>query len=108
MKDKDRSINDIDSKSVNYLYFSACNTANSDFKVNIAQAFYDKNPNARTVVGWDGGVAFIFEGWKGLKTINQDFSSKNQRTFENIKDKSNNPNREPGMRTFNHYYWNQG
>ena len=105
MTEKDRSINDIESKSIRYLYFSACNTANSDFKVNIAQAFYDKNPNVRTVAGWDGGVVFIFK-WKRLFTVNKDFSTASQETFEELRKYGD--NRKPGLRVFNHYYWAQG
>lgn len=50
-------------------------------------AFYNKNPNARTVIGWDGGVAFIFKKWKGLVTVNKDYPSSHQPTFKAIRKK---------------------
>ena len=89
-----RSINDIESKSIRYLYFSACNTANSDFKVNtVVQAFYDKNPNVRTVAGWDGGVVFYFQMETSF-TVNKDFSTVYQHTFDTLRKAGD--NRKPG------------
>ena len=53
------NMSDIYSKNITEIYFSACNSANPDLKTNIAQAFYDKNPETQKVSGWDGGVAFV-------------------------------------------------
>lgn len=45
-------------KNIDFMYFSACNTANPDV-VNIAEAFFNYNPQINIVGGWDGGVAFV-------------------------------------------------
>ena len=60
MGPNDRSISDLRSHSMDSLYFSACNTANLDFNINIVTAFYDHNPGIAAVTGWDGGVGFTF------------------------------------------------
>ncbi len=96
------------SKNVGSIYFSACNTANLDFKKNIAEAFYDKNTSARSVSGWDGGVTFrfhqrgpksIFSGNFKFKAVNKDVPSASQRTFKNFMDKTGNT-RDPGLIEF--------
>ena len=100
-----RSIDNIYSKNVNSIYFSACNTANPDFNTNIMDAFFDKNTSAKSVTGWDGGVTFRFHQ-RGLRsilsgnfqwTVNKDVPSDNQDTFNFFKDP--NDKRKEGPRT---------
>lgn len=54
----DIAIPNLARKTLDYLYFSACNSANPDVK-NVAQAF-EKVTNANTIIGWDGGTIFNF------------------------------------------------
>ena len=93
-----KSIDNIQSKNVNSIYFSACNTANPDFKSNIVDAFFNKNASAKSVTGWDGGVYFVRESKRALRhfnyLINEDFPSVDQRTFN--KWKAADDDRKPG------------
>lgn len=97
-----KSIDNIQSKNVNSIYFSACNTANADFNSNIADAFFSKNTSAKSVTGWDGGVTFRFHqmGWRSFKNrdlrlnVNEDFPSADQDTF--VKWKAADDDRKPG------------
>lgn len=73
MGSNDRSVDNLKTMSANKLYFSACNTANKDFKTNIAKAFYEKN-NISQVTGWDGGVTFIFKSKNPFFKVNRDYS----------------------------------
>lgn len=102
-----KSIDDVNSKNVNSIYFSACNTANPDFNSNIMTAFYNKNTSAKSVTGWDGGVTFRFHQ-RGLRsflsgnfqwTVNKDFSvaREEQHTFDTFMNITGNI-REPGKR----------
>jgi len=84
MRSEDRSIDDLNPKTMTQLYFSACNTANQDFKTNIVQAFYDKNPNISSVAGWDGGVAFVFSSRNPFTRTKIDYPSKRQPTFDTL------------------------
>lgn len=52
-------ISNLKTKTIDYLYFSACNSANPDVK-NVAQAF-EKVTNANTIIGWDGGTIFNYD-----------------------------------------------
>lgn len=97
----DFTINDINQKNVNSIYFSACNTANLDFNTNIANAFFKKN-NTQKVSGWDGGVSYTFKSYRALLslefwnfTVNRDDPSVNQKTFNKFKEISGN-DRKPG------------
>ncbi len=105
----DYTIDDVQSKNVGCIYFSACNTANQDFTANIAEAFYNKNPQAQTVSGWDGGVTFRFHQ-RGLRSIfsgnfkwtaNKDFAMdmNDQTTFKTFMDRTGNT-RNPGLVTY--------
>ena len=94
-----KSIDNIQSKNVNSIYFSACNTANPDFNSNIADAFFNKNTAAKSVTGWDGGVYFVSISRKAFFKfssfiINKDFPSKDQDTFNMWK--SGEDDRKPG------------
>ncbi len=95
----DFTIDDINQKNVNSIYFSACNTANLDFNTNIANAFFKKN-NTQKVTGWDGGVSFTFNSIRSLLTsfnykVNKDGPSVNQKTFNKFKEKYGSDH-EPG------------
>lgn len=95
----DFTIDNINQKNVNSIYFSACNTANLDFNTNIANAFFKKN-NTQKVTGWDGGVSFTFNSIRSLLTsfnykVNKDGPSVNQKTFNKFKEKYGSDH-EPG------------
>jgi len=105
--ENNRSIDDISAKSMDLLYFSACNTANPDFKSNIAQAFYDKNPYINTVTGWDGGVGFVFESRNPFFKTKQDYPTPdgNNGTFDTFRERGQNPNRKrQGKVEMRNYY----
>ena len=74
---------------------------------NIAEAFYNKNPQAQTVSGWDGGVSFRFRqiGWRSIFSgnfswkVNKDFPSSSQTTFNTFIEQTGNT-RSPGLVTY--------
>lgn len=108
MSKNDRSIDDIKKqKSIKYLYFSACNTANIDIADNIISAFYKKNPNVRNVTGWDGGLAFVFKSSNPFFKENQDYptADDNQFTFYTFRANGAYKNRKPGKRSLIHQYY---
>ena len=105
---KDKSIDDIKPKNISYLYFSACNTANYDFNVNIVQAFYHKNPFAKTVAGWDGGVGFVFNSFFELIETNKDMptSDESNPTWKLFAKAKGHPNRpRHGYMALYHQYF---
>ena len=96
------SVTDLKKKSMDSLYFGACNTANKDFKVNIATGFFNYMTGIKNVTGWDGGVVYVetdrvgaiplpwFRGWTGKKvTVNEYRSSPSQDTFNKLTKKFN-------------------
>jgi len=104
-------VSTLQTKEMDALYFSACNTANQDFDLNIATAFYDHNPGIKSVSGWDGGVVFVFtdrsnaipipglRGRTGTEvTVNEDRSSPSQWTFNRLIRQTGNT-RQPGKIT---------
>ncbi|HDK7169193.1 TPA: DUF1906 domain-containing protein [Clostridium botulinum] len=54
----DVAIPNLARKTIDYLYFSSCNSANPDIN-NVAEAF-KKITDASTIIGWDGGTIFNF------------------------------------------------
>jgi len=97
----DRSINDLLQKEMRGLNFSACNTANQDFDINIATAFYENNPDIQTVTGWDGGVGFVFSSRNPFFKASADYPSLTQTTFYNLRQESD--TREPGKITMSRW-----
>ena len=94
----DRTMANVHQKNVGKIYFSACNTANPDFKTNIAQEFAHKNPDS-LVSGWDGGVYFRRTYLKFF-TANWDeaMGKDDQPTFDYFRSKDD--KRKPGKRTY--------
>ena len=97
---RDQTIADVQQKNVSKIYFSACNTANPDFKINIAQAFAQKNSDS-LVTGWDGGVYFR-RTFLHFFTANWDeaMGGDDQHTFDFFRDPSD--KRDPGKKSYSY------
>lgn len=58
--EKDVLISDLDSKTMNSLYFSSCNSGNPDI-LNVAYAFNNRMIINNSITAWDGGAIFNYE-----------------------------------------------